>query len=157
MDMDQLYDYRARLLDRLESIPDEIAQAARVVTPEKIHRPTQSDKMSPHQIIARLRNMEKHAYSARLQKIIAEESPSMETFPIERWEVEHYDPSESIESILNEYITIRHTELNLLRALSPHDWNRSGRHNTFGLRTVQWWAERSLEYATIQLRELGNA
>ncbi len=155
--MDQLYDYRARLLDQLESIPNEITRTVRAISPEKIHRPTQLDKMSPHQIIARLRNMEKHAYSARLQKIIAEESPSMETFPIERWEAEHYAPSESIESILNEYGAIRQNELHLLRALSPHDWNRSGRHNTFGLRTVQWWAERSLEYATIQLRELRNA
>jgi len=67
--MDQLYDYRARLLDRLESIPDEIAQTARAVSPEQMHRPTPSGKMSPHQIVARLRNMEKHAYSARLQKI----------------------------------------------------------------------------------------
>ncbi|MBI5715240.1 MAG: DinB family protein [Chloroflexi bacterium] len=157
MDMDQLYDYRARLLDRLESIPDEIAQAARAVTPEKLRRPKPSGKMSPHQIVARLRNMEKHAYSARLQKIITEESPSMETFPIERWEAEHYDPSETVESILNEYVAIRQNELQLLRALSPRDWNRSGRHNTFGLRTVQWWAERSLEYATLQLRELRNA
>jgi hypothetical protein len=155
--MEQLYDYRARLLDRLESIPDEIAQTVRAVSSEKIHRPTQSGKMSPHQIVARLRNMEKHAYSARLQKIIAEESPSMETFPIDRWEAEHYDPSESIESILSEYVAIRQNELLLLRALSPHDWNRGGRHNTFGLRTVQWWAERCLEYASIQLRELRNA
>jgi hypothetical protein len=155
--MDQLYDYRARLLDRLESIPDEIAQAARAIPSEKIHRPTQSGKMSPHQIVARLRNMEKHAYSARLQKLITEELPAMKTFPIDQWEAEHYDPSESVESILDDYATIRQTELHLLRALSPQDWNRSGRHNTFGLRTVQWWAERSLEYATIQLRELRNA
>jgi hypothetical protein len=155
--MDQLCDYRARLLDRLESIPDEIAQAARAIPSEKIHRPTQSGKMSPHQIVARLRNMEKHAYSARLQKLITEELPAMKTFPIDQWEAEHYDPSESVESILDDYATIRQTELHLLRALSPQDWNRSGRHNTFGLRTVQWWAERSLEYATIQLRELRNA
>jgi len=155
--MDQLYDYRARLLDRLESIPDEIAQAARAIPSEKIHRPTQSGKMSPHQIVARLRNMEKHAYSARLQKLITEESPSMETFPIDRWETEHYDATESLESILKEYAAIRQTELTLLRALSPHDWNRSGRHNMFGPRTIQWWAERTLEYATIQLRELRNA
>ena len=155
--MDQLYDYRARLLDRLESIPDEIAQAARAIPSQKIHRPTQSGKMSPHQIVARLRNMEKHAYSARLQKLITEELPAMKTFPIDQWEAEHYDPSESVESILDDYATIRQTELHLLSALSPQDWNRSGRHNTFGLRTVQLWAERSLEYATIQLRELRNA
>ena len=155
--MEQLYEYRARLLDRLESIPGEIAQAARAIPSEKIHRPTQSGKMSPHQIVARLRNMEKHAYSARLQKLITEELPAMKTFPIDQWEAEHYDPSESVESILDDYATIRQTELHLLRALSPQDWNRSGRHNTFGLRTVQWWAERSLEYATIQLRELRNA
>ena len=155
--MDQLYDYRARLLDRLESICGEIAQVVRAISPEKIHQPIQASKPSPHQIIARLRNMEKHAYSLRLQSLITEDSPSMETFPIDHWEAGNYDPAESIESILDEYVALRQNELRLLRALSPHDWTRSGRHNTFGLRTVQWWAERILEYATIQLRELRNA
>jgi len=154
--MDQLYDYRARLIDRLESIPDEIAQIVRAISSEKIHQPIQTGKPSPHKIVARLRNMEKYAYSARLQKIIAEESPTMETFPIEQWEAEHYDAAESMGAILDEYVAIRKNELGLLRALSPLDWNRSGRHNAFGLRTVQWWAERGLEYATIQLHQLRN-
>ena len=155
--MDQLYDYRARLLDRLESIPREIAQTVCAISPQKVHLPIQSGKMSPHRIVARLRNMEKHAYSVRLHKLMTEELPAMEIFPIDQWEAEHYDASESTESILNDYIAIRQNEIQLLRSLSPQDWTRRGRHNTFGLRTIQWWAERSLEYATIQLRELRNA
>ncbi|MBI5348820.1 MAG: hypothetical protein HZB77_05810, partial [Chloroflexi bacterium] len=66
MDMDQLYDYRARLLDRLESIPDEIAQAARAVTPEKLRRPKPSGKMSPHQIVARLQGQPHRAREIKL-------------------------------------------------------------------------------------------
>jgi hypothetical protein len=56
--------------------------------------------------------------------------------------------------MINEYTALRQNELKFLRELPPRDWARTGRHNIFGVRTVQWWVERMLEYAMIQLHEL---
>lgn len=143
-------EYRARLLVRLETITRDIRNAIAEIPKEKWH----SGTPSPHQVLARLRNMEKIVYSVRLQRVLDEDSPTMEMFNINQWEAVYYDPNESVEKMLNEYDEIRRHEIKILRALTPPQWTRLGRHSIFGIRTVQWWAERMLEHAALQLREL---
>ncbi len=55
---------------------------------------------------------------------------------------------------LADYAGLRESELQLLKPLRPADWARAGRHTTLGLRTLQWWVERMLEYAEEHLKEL---
>lgn len=148
--MEQLYDYRTRLLAQLESAAQEI-QATLEQAPH-------AQGGSPaHRALARLRNMEKLVYSIRLQKILSEEMPYMELFNISEWEEKNYDPAEPAPEILREYLALRTQELKLLRTLTPQQWTQLGRHSTFGVRTLQWWVERMLEHATRQLNEIRTA
>jgi hypothetical protein len=103
-----------------------------------------------------LRDLERHAYSKRIQRLLAEDAPVFEPFDPPDWETSYYNPAESVESLLADYAQLRAAELQLLRPLTPAGWARAGRHLTLGTRTVQWWAERALAYAEDRLRELRN-
>lgn len=152
--MEQLYDYRRRLLDKLEGIVPEIADAVAAIPESRWHKSIAPGQRSPHAVAAHLRDVERHAYLVRLRKVLDEESPVLESFDPEGWEAQHYDAAEAMTAVLAEYARLREDELGLLRALPPHSWTRVGRHSAFGVRTVQWWAERMLQHATEHLDEL---
>lgn len=150
--MEQLYDYRARLLERLETITAEVSTAVK-----GLPLPQRQGGSPVHRALARLRNMEKLVYHTRLQKILAEELPYIEMFEIADWEHLHYQENETLENMLSEFIAVRQQELQRLRQLAPAQWIRHGRHSIFGVRTLLWWAERTLEHTTRQLNEIRSA
>jgi hypothetical protein len=150
--MEQLYDYRTRLLERLETITADVSKAVEGIP---LH---QRQGGSPvHRALARLRNMEKLVYSTRLQKILNEEMPYIEMFEIADWEQAHYQQNESLENMLAEFSALRQQQLQRLRQLTAEQWVRHGRHSIFGVRTMLWWAERTLEHTTRQLNEIRSA
>jgi hypothetical protein len=154
---DPLIDYRARLLERLESVVRDLADAVAAIPADRWPEPVRAGARSPHAIVAHLRDVERYAYLNRLQRLIAEESPTFDSFDPANWENDHYNPAESMTSILADYAGLRETELQILRSLSPAGWARSARHATLGQRTVQWWAECMLDNAEGRLRELRDA
>ena len=151
---DPLPDYRERLLDRLETVVRDIADAVAAIPEDRWPEPIHAGARSPHTIVAHLRDVERHAYLNRLQRLIAEESPAFDSFDPANWESDYHDPAESMTHLLSDYASLRETELQILRGLSPVGWARAGRHTTLGVRTVQWWAERMLDNAEDRLREL---
>ncbi len=147
--MEQLYDYRARLLVRLEAIADEIASAIAAIPQSRWHEPMTPEGRSPHTILSSLRGLERYVYSLRLRRILAEDSPRLAAFT-----PDPPDPALTMADLLAEYKTLRQAELELLRHLPSAGWARAGRHPLFGVRTVLWWAERTLEHSKRHLREL---
>ena len=149
---EQLYDYRSRLLGRLESIAAEVAEAIAGISESRWHEPVKPAGRSPHAIIFNLHDLERRAYILRLRRILSEDSPVLEALA----EKDH-DSSVPMTQLLAEYKEMRSAELELLSDLPPAGWTRIGRHPAFGLRTVLWWAERILEHSKRHLQELrGN-
>jgi hypothetical protein len=151
---DPLLDYRARLLERLEAIVPELADAVAAIAEEQWHTPGPAGQRSPHASIAHLRDVERHAYLVRLRRLLAEEHPTFELFDPPDWETSYYQPTEPMTNILADYAGVRESELQILRNLAIEQWARQGRHTTLGVRAVQWWVERMLEYAEDRLKEL---
>ncbi len=149
---EQLYDYRARLLDRLESIAAEVAATVAEIPQSRWHEPVKPGGRTPHAILSSLCDVEQYAYSLRLQRILAEDAPALDAFT-----PQPSNPALAMADMLAEYKALRRAELELLRHLPPTGWARVGRHPAFGLRTAQWWAERTLEHSKRHWRELrGN-
>jgi hypothetical protein len=147
--MEQLYDYRERLLARLEAIADEIASAVSAIPQSRWREPVKPGGRSPQAIFSGLCDLERYVYSLRLQRILAEDTPMLDAFT-----PPSQNPALTMADLLAEYKTLRQAELELLRHLPPSRWARAGRHPLFGVRTAQWWAERTLEHSKRHLREL---
>lgn len=151
---DPLLEYRARLLDRLETVVPELADAIAAIPESRWPGPLPRGGRSPHALLAHLRDMEREAYSPRLRRLLSEESPTFDPWDSPDWEAEIYNPNEPLAQILADYAGLRESELQVLSTLQPSDWARSSRHTTLGSRTLQWWVERMLDYAEDRLSEL---
>lgn len=149
-----LLDYRARLLERLETVVPDLADAIAAIPAARWHTPGALGKHSPHALLAHLRDVEREAYAARLKTLLQEDGPVFAQWDSPHWETTLYNPQEALTHILTEYASLREEELMLLRPLQPKDWSRTGRHALLGRRTVQWWAERILENAEGRLQDL---
>jgi hypothetical protein len=153
---EQLLLYRQRLLERFSAVKEELAQAVKRIDPEEWHE-MGADGEIPHRILAYLRTVESQKTSVRLRRILDEEEPFLPLFGDKHWMEDHYDPDESPEDILAEYIALRSEESGWLQDLSAEEWNRSGRHPWWGKKSLQWCVEQSLHNTEGQLERLKAA
>jgi hypothetical protein len=151
---DPIRDYRTRLLERLEAVVPDLADAIAAIPESRWHTVGDKTIRSPHALLAHLRDVEREAYSIRLKQLLQEDSPLFEQWDSPHWETATYNPNEPVTQILAEYAGLREAELQLLRPLGSKEWSRTGRHALLGRRTLQWWAERILENAEGRLKEL---
>lgn len=154
---EQLYDYRARLLDRLEQQPAELAQVIAAIPAPEWHVRRDGLGRTVHHITAHVRALETLAFLPRIQRILTEDSPELVAYPSHQWADELYDPNEPMTEMLTEFSRARAQLVAWFRPLDAAGWTRVGFHPPSGARTLQWWAERSLNHAREHLESIRTA
>ena len=144
--MQDLLDYRARLVERVERQPRAFAQAIAAMPEAEWWLRRAGDGRTVHALMAHTRDLEALAYLPRLRRILLEEAPTLPAFASHRWSEAEYDATEPMEAQLADYARAREEEVALIRDLAPAGWARSGFHPPTGRRTAQWWVERALAH-----------
>jgi hypothetical protein len=155
--MEQLVDYRTRLLHRFERLPAHLAEAIAAIPEAEWWLRRVPDSHNVHTLMAHVRDLESLAYLPRIRRILAEDEPKLEAFPSHRWSDPAYDPTEPMEGLLGDYARAREEEMALIRDLPSSGWSRAGCHPPTGRRTVQWWVERALAHGLEHLAEIRAA
>jgi hypothetical protein len=145
--MDELRDYRARLLERLQAQPHELAEAVARVPAGEWHTRRDASGVSLHQQVSHLRDLEARAFLPRFRLVATEDNPALEPYTSHRWTDADYRPDEPLEDMLSDFARAREEALAVMRGLTPEDWTRPGFHPPSGQRTAQWWAERMYGHA----------
>ena len=109
-------------------------------------RPRSADGRSLHQLAAHVRDLEQMAFLPRLQRILSEDRPTLESFPSHDWSDGDYDPAEPLTRILADWSQARAEVFDVLPAPDHTAWIRTGFHPPSGQRTLQWWAERIYDH-----------
>jgi hypothetical protein len=152
--MEELLAYRQNLLTSLEEVVTGLRQAAAAIPAAAWHTPPAPDQPTPHQVLAHLRAIESQAIVVRLRRILDESEPYLPLFDDDGWMAAHYDPNEPVQSILDDYASLRQQELSWLRDIPSAVWNRTARHPWWGVRALQWWVEQCLLVARQHLEQL---
>ena len=150
--MEELLEYRQRMISRFAQVPGLIDQ-----TISKIHdhaEPLEQQGWNVHQIITHMRDVNREVYLPRLHRIMSEEDPVFENFDGDDWMVNHYDPNESLDTIIKEFHEQCLSTADWLGGLAPDSWNRNGSHPTIGNHSMQWWTERTLAHIFEHLLQL---
>ena len=143
--MEQLREYRQRLLTRYEAAAREFRTAVETATNPNI--PREADEWSVHQIAVHARDVEKMVYGLRVRRTLDEDDPQFENFDGDMWMIEHYNADEPLASILDELVGSVQEAVARLRGLPPEAWTRPGHHATYGGGfTAQTWVERGLAH-----------
>jgi len=154
----QLFQYRQSLVARLKQQPAEFSALLETVAAEEWHTRRTADGTTFHQLLTHARDVEILAFWPRVQRILAEDEPLLEAFPIHRWSLENtYHPEELPHSIIHSFSRNRAEAVALFHTLTPEQWSRTGFHPPSGPRTLLWWAERMYNHARNHLLEIQAA
>lgn len=152
--MENLYEYRKRMLVRFQATVFDLEHAVDALPQRSWHMPLEPGGWSIHQVLVHLRDADAHAYLPRILRILAEDTPFVEDFDDSDWMAKHYNPNEPVGAILAEYRELRNKEIACLESMPADGWSRMGRHPTWGLRSIQWWVERSLAHCEEHLKQI---
>lgn len=154
--MEELNGYRKRLVKRYADIAMDFEALITQIPLDDGNKPDDQRGLSLHTVIAHLRDVEKQVFLPYFERIWNEDIPSLANDTVSIRESERHNAAEPFETIMEEYEQLRARELNLLGKMPTHAWNRTGRHPRLGVRTLQWFVERSLGHEEYHLRQLQN-
>lgn len=140
---------RHDLLDRYRGGFSAVEQALDGITDDGLDRPGPEGGWSARQVAHHLADSEARAY-VRLRRLIAEDEPEILGYDEPEYARRlHYD--RPIETSLGVLRAVRAASLELLEALTPDEWERTGTHTESGSYSVDEWlriyAEHSHDHA----------
>jgi hypothetical protein len=128
---------RQELLGRYRDGYAAVERALEGVTDDELDRPGPDGGWSARQVTHHLADSEARAF-VRLRRLIAEDEPVILGYDEPEYARRlHYD--RPIGSSLGVLRTVREASLELLEALNPDEWERSGTHSESGAYSVDQW------------------
>ena len=128
---------RAELLDQYGSGLADLSEAVADITEGELDRPQASGGWTARQVIHHLADSESMAY-IRLRRLVAEDLPVIHGYDEPEWARRlHYD--RPVGASLAVTAAVRAASLELLEALAPAEWERTGTHSESGAYSVERW------------------
>jgi hypothetical protein len=143
--MNELAEYRMKLVTELEAAAKEFQKAALAV--KDPYRPIEEGGWNVHQIAVHTRDVDRLVYGYRARRTLEEDNPEFPNFDGEAYMIKNYDPKESLKALLSGFVGNVEELVELLRGVPQGSWSRLSRHETQGSGlTLQLWIERGLEH-----------
>ena len=145
--MDLLAEYRRNLLASYRALMENLTDCLPLAREAALK---DDDGRSLPQVIFHLWVEEKEIYFPVLGQILLGTTNELllrgETdYPGDEWHKDNLTAAiEKLQSLYQE-------KLDLLSTLQPDEWSKTARHKTLGIRTFQWWVERSWYHAAWHL------
>jgi hypothetical protein len=121
----------ARLKDALAGVPKALA----LWTPAP-------GKWSILEIVCHMRDMERDAYLARFQRILAEENPALPDVDGDRCALEGDYRAQKLGEVVRDWKRLRRETLRVLAGVKQDQWGRVGTHETAGPLSVEGFVRR---------------
>jgi hypothetical protein len=122
--------------DTLKATPAKLRAALKGVPKKTLLFVPAPGKWSILEIVCHLRDMERDAYLARYQRILAEHEPRLPDIDGELYAVEREYRSASLAEALRDWTRLRKECLKLLARVKGEQWQRAGVHETAGRLTL---------------------
>jgi hypothetical protein len=130
---------RATLIERYRSGMADLKDALAGISETELDRPQSSGEWTARQIVHHLADGETMSYT-RLRRLVADDDPIIQGYDEPRFARRlHYD--RPIGSSLAVVAAVREASLDLMAAMTPDDWAKSGTHSEIGPYTVDLWLE----------------
>ena len=116
-----------QVMAALVSGPDEVEDAVKGLSEEQMTQPPRPGEWAIRDVLWHLL-MAQSVFAGRVEKMLAEDNPSLEGIAV--WTIEG-EESLSARDILTRYRDSRTATVEQLKAMSPGDWWRTARHEEF--------------------------
>jgi len=148
--MQELREYRQKLMDRLSTAAKEFCAACLAV--RDVHCVVQ-DGWTVHQLAAHTRDVDKLVYGFRVRQTLEQKNPLFANFNQDAYMAGHYSRVEPLAEILDELVSNVDSLVDLLRGIPDKAWARESQHEINGSGfTLQIWVERDLAHIEEHLK-----
>jgi hypothetical protein len=128
---------RQRLIHQYRDGYRAVAAALTNLTDAELDKRPAGDAWTAREVVHHLADSETTSY-LRLRKLLAEDQPVIAAYDEGQYaKVLHYD--RPIEPSLQVLRAVRQSSADLLDALEPHEWDRSGVHSDSGHYDIETW------------------
>ncbi len=128
---DWIAQYRTGMADLADSLVD--------ITEEELDRPQEGGEWTARQIAHHLADGEAMSFT-RLRRLVADDVPVIQGYNEPTFAKRlHYE--RPIESSLAVVAAVRASSLDLMSAMTPEDWAKTGTHSEHGAYSVDFWLE----------------
>ena len=154
--MKELLEYRAKLIDHLETVTEEFCQVCLAVA--SAFTAVDEGGWNAHQLAAHARDVYKIVYGMRIHRTAEEDNPVFQDFDADQWMAANYKVDEPLASILDELSASVKETAAMLRELPSEAWSRESSHEIYGGGfTLQTWVERGLAHIQEHLETVKKA
>ena len=102
MENNEIKTYRTNLVNEIESSAKRFyAACVAIKDPQK---PLEDGGWNAHQVASHTRDVELHAYGARVRRTLAENDPMFEPFDGDAYNKDHYHADEPLKNIADEFL-----------------------------------------------------
>ncbi|MBA7507672.1 hypothetical protein ES706_06392 [subsurface metagenome] len=139
-----------QVMAALVSGPDEVEDAVKGLSEEQMTQPPRPGKWTVRNVLWHLL-MAQSVFAGRVEKMLAEDNPSLEGIAV--WTIER-EESLSARDILARYRDSRMATVDQLKAMSLGDWWRTARHEEFVQFTILQQASYFAKHERHHLRQI---
>lgn len=109
---------------------------------------------SVHEALTHLRDVERHVFRWRLERVCEAERPALPYFDEAAYHRDHWDSAIPLAQLLADWLADRAAEV--ARLEQAPDWGRVGLHETRGPVTLAWLAEYAVFHTWEHLSQIGR-
>ncbi len=146
---------RATWIDRLEQSGKDYLRYLSQLSEADIHTAPAPGEWTTHQVVAHMRDTEQHVFLQRVQRILGEDHPSVQTFDSDEWNREHYDPNEPLKKIAAEFRAARRKMIALLRKTKDRDWDNWALHPEHRRISLDWLVMHDYHHTMEHIAQIG--
>jgi DinB superfamily len=141
----ELNEYRVKLINRLIDAANHFRAICLAV--KDPYAALEDGGWNVHQVAVHTRDVDKLVYGLRARRTAVEDNPEFPNFDGDAYMMEHYEPAESLNELLDTFVDNVGSLTDILRQLPVEAWSRESRHATMGGGfTLQTWVERDLAH-----------
>jgi len=129
----------ASVRGRLAAVPDVLAAAARAAPQD----PPAPGEWTPSEVVRHLIAVEEEVWHVRLRQLATEDHPHWAWVEPGQW---LGAPGADLEAVLATQAAARASTLEMLDALGPDGWSRTGTHDTFGTLDVARLMQKAVDH-----------
>ncbi len=147
---------RSALIQRLAAFPAGVAAVVEGHTSEVLECGPSSQEWSARDIICHLRDHDIEEDRARLQRILAEDTPFLSA-NYDPWAHAHQYRETSVDEALEQFVHFRAGMVSWLQSLPADVWSRAARHAIFGPTSFEEMVRFATEHDRTHLRQIRAA
>lgn len=146
-----------QLVHWLEASGEQVANALTGLAPAQLQAAPDGE-WSLHQIMAHLRDTDKHVFLYRIKRILDESAPpTVPVFEQVEWNAAHYSPDEPLARIIADFRRARRALVKRLRAARDKDWARYAIHPIYGSIPIEYIAAHAYAHTLEHLAQFALA